>query len=41
MHPCGGEPRAARGGLSNDAWIEPFPVGENRFPRELSLAKVG
>ena len=28
------------GGLSDDAWIELFPVGENRFPRELGLAKV-
>jgi hypothetical protein len=40
MHTRGGEPRAAVGGLSNDARIEPFSVGENRFPRELGLAKV-
>ena len=35
MHPRGGEPRVAHGGLSDDARIEPFPVGENRFAGEL------
>ena len=40
MHTCGGEPRLAVGGLSDYAWIELFPVGENRLPRELGLAKV-
>jgi hypothetical protein len=41
VHPRGDEPRPALGGLSNDARIEPFPLGENRFPGKLSLAECG
>src|ERR1700759_4626887 len=41
MHPRGGEPRMAVGGLSDDARIELFHVGENRLPRKFGLAKVG